>query len=146
MVLPAANTVPVLIENHGSAGTSSDWTTSVLKGIYEKVDCFDEKFGRFDEKVDRCITPMCAAFIGRSLQSKAGLDSLYTKLQQQFKLDLIQTYQRPCNRLPKKWQCMVSGLLLDSEIVQAAHLVAKSAEMVCQFFAAWPPGSMSAAL
>ena len=145
---PAANTVPVLIEIHGSAGTTSDWTKSVLKGIDEKVGRFDEKIERFDEKVDRCITPMFAAFLGRALQSKGGSDSTSTKQQQQqqFKVDLIQAYQRPCNRLPQKIQCMVSGLLLDSEIVQATHLVAKSAEMVCRFSPAWPPGSMSATL
>lgn len=107
-----------------------------LEGIDQKVD----QLAASASSMANSMAPMCAAFIGRTLESKTGSESASTKqLQQKSKLNLIQAYQRSCTRLPKKMQCMVSGLQLDSDIVRAAHLVAKSAERVrCRLIAALP--------
>ncbi len=75
--------------------------------------------------------PLLAATICRALQSEPGSESATTKvLQEKFKLELISAYLQPCGVLPRRLRCMVSGLLLDSDLVIAVHLNAKSAEAV----------------
>ena len=77
------------------------------------------------------VAVVTAVTVCRTLESKTGSESSSTEaLQTKFKLDLISLYLQPCGVLPAQLRCMVSGLMLDSDLVIAAHLNAASREKV----------------